>query len=101
MSGGFFLLRRSGSLWAAPESAVAGIERTARGVRLRLVEGGALEADQVSAVDRDLPVRALGAVMRAWWNQPVRGLAVYRGEPCVVIDTARPPLALGLREEES
>lgn len=91
---GYLLVRGGGGLWAAAGEAVQTIERRADGVSLRLVGGGELEADEVLGVAPGLGVRTLGEVVRVCWGEPARGLSMYGGEPCVVIDPAHPPRAL-------
>ncbi len=98
MSADYLLLRRDGGLWAAAGASVRDVRTSPDGVRLRLTGGGVLDADEVAGVARDLDVRACGAVLRACWHEPARGLAIYGGEPCVVIDPAAPPRALRPRD---
>lgn len=100
MSAEYFVVRRAGRLWAAPGDRVREVERDGRGVRLRLVAGGTLEVDEVAGVTRALAVRAVGAVVEACWNETAQGLAVFAGEPCVVIDPDAPPRALRGRGTE-
>jgi len=97
MSVDYLLLRRDGGLWAAAGESVRDVRRFDGGVRLQLAAGGLLDADEVAGVARDLVVRACGAVLRACWPEPARGVAIYAGEPCVVIDPAAPPRALSPR----
>jgi hypothetical protein len=99
--GDYLVLRRHGGLFAAPGDAVREVVRAQGGVRLRLVAGAALDVDDVAGVAHGLAVHPAGAVLRAAWPEPLRGLAVYAGEPCVVIEPAAPPRTLLAREEES
>ena len=97
MSVDYLLLRRDGGLWAAAGESVRDVRSANGGVLLQLTGGGVLDADEVAGVARDLAVHACGAVLRACWHEPARGLAIYAGVPCVVIDPATPPHALSLR----
>jgi len=97
MSVDYLLLRRDGGLWAAAGESVRDVRSSNGGVHLQLAGGSVLDADEVAGVARDLAVHACGAVLRACWHEPARGLAIYAGEPCVVIDPASPPRALAPR----
>ena len=97
MSVDYLLLRRDGGLWAAAGESVRDLKSLNGGVRLQLTGGKVLDVDEVAGVARDLAVHACGAVLRACWHEPARGIAIYAGQPCVVIDPAAPPRALSPR----
>jgi hypothetical protein len=97
------VLDRGGLLWGVDHAAVTGLERSAAGFRIA-VAGGALWADRVLGVARELRVLPPSQVVRRFWG-PARGgqctgVAVYRGEPVVVIDAALPPEALVFEQGE-
>lgn len=98
--GGHLVLERDGSLWAVPGGAVERLVRGDGRVSVRLAGGGEgvaapeLAADRLLAVAGDLAVRPAPAALVRFWPETAAGLALYARRPVVVIDPARPPLAL-------
>ena len=100
------VIERDGQLWAVPGAAV---DRLARrdgrvAVRLRAVAAGGeeeLAADRLLAVAGELAVVPAPAALARYWSEPAAGLALFERRPVVVIDPARPPRALGSRDEAS
>jgi hypothetical protein len=89
---GYLLLRRCGTLWGVANAAVEGRERGRDGLyRISTPEGGPghLVADEVLGVVPDLRVWP-AAVIRRFWPEPCRGLAVHGELPVVVVDASRP-----------
>ncbi|HEX4963739.1 MAG TPA: hypothetical protein VF173_23130 [Thermoanaerobaculia bacterium] len=90
---GYLLLRRGGGLWGIANAAVEGLGR--RGTDYRIATGGGdLVADEILGVVEDLRLRPLAPAFARFWPQPAAGLAVYGGEPVVVVDPGHPPAAL-------
>jgi hypothetical protein len=87
------LLRSERLLWAVPGDRVRGIERDGDGVRILMV-GGALHADEVLALARDLVVNPRGTALARYWPVHCRGTSIVDGTPVVVIDAEHPPDAL-------
>jgi hypothetical protein len=55
---------------------------------------GALAADELLGVTTELRLHPPGAVLRRYWPEAARGLAVHGALPLVLIDAAAPPAAL-------
>ncbi len=92
----YLVLRRAGATWALPHPAVRGLSRHAGdggGFLVRLADG-ALAADELIGVAAELRCHPAGAVLRRFWPEAARGLAVHGGLPLVLIDPAAPPAAL-------
>ncbi|MCL4839356.1 MAG: hypothetical protein KJ058_15485 [Thermoanaerobaculia bacterium] len=91
MSPDLLLLRQGGAgelLVGVPAGAVAGLARTADGVRLALAGGGAVAAREVVELARGVAVRPLPALLRGRLPAPLAaaaGLALWRSEPLVVL----------------
>ena len=91
---GFLVLRRGGATWALAHPDVRGLARRARGGYEVTVAAGTLTADEVVGVATDLRLHPAGAVLRRFWPEAARGLAVHGATPLVLIDAAAPPAAL-------
>jgi hypothetical protein len=87
------LVRRGATLWGVPREQVRGLDASAGGVRVALPSVN-LVADEVVGLIRDLEVRPVGAMVRRYWHERCRGLAVHDGLPLVVVDADHPPRAL-------
>jgi hypothetical protein len=87
------LLRRGLTLWGVPREQVRGLDASTGGVRVTLPTTSLL-ADEVIGLARDLEVRPVGALVRRYWHEHCRGLAVHGGLPLVVVDADHPPHAL-------
>ncbi|MFH1177180.1 MAG: hypothetical protein V1750_07210 [Acidobacteriota bacterium] len=100
MSGSSFLvMRRGGCMWAVPSVAVDVVRTAPRGVLLVAGETR-LVADEVVAFSDELKLRPPSRILARLWPHPCAGLALYAGEPVVVVDPANPPPGLGERAQE-
>ena len=85
MSGELLVLRREGALWGVRGEAVAGVEPTATGVRLRLTGGGELVADGIEGLARGTALRTVPAAVRRRLPLAVEGLALWERRPLAVL----------------
>jgi hypothetical protein len=90
---GFLVLRRGGATWAVAQPAVLGVARRGAAYEIK-VAAGALTADEVLGVTADLRLHPLGGVLRSFWSETARGLAVHDALPLVLIDPLAPPRSL-------
>ena len=90
---GVLVLRRGGGLWAIPNAQVEGLAREGAAYRVATGAGG-LAADEILGVVADLAVRRVPAVIRRFWPEASMGMAVYGGQPVVMVDPRHPPAAL-------
>ncbi|HEY6323020.1 MAG TPA: hypothetical protein VJA16_15830 [Thermoanaerobaculia bacterium] len=93
MSGGFLVVRRGGATWAVAHQEVRGLARRGAGVEVT-VAAGALAADEVLGVIGNLRLHPAGGVLRRFWPEAARGLAVHGTLPLVLIDGLAPPRSL-------
>ncbi len=93
MSEAFLVLRHGGVTWAVARPAVQGLARRGAGFAVE-VAAGTLVADEVLGVTPDLRTHAAGGVLRRFWPEAVRGLAIYEARPVVLIDPLAPPRSL-------
>lgn len=87
------LLRRGASFWGVARDQVRGLDASGGAVRVNLTTTS-LWADEVLGLPPDLEVRPAGPLLRRFWQQRCRGVAVHGGVPLVVVDTEHPPRAL-------
>ncbi len=93
MSGGFLVVRRGGATWAVAHQEVRGLAR--RGAAFEVtVAAGALAADEVLGVAADLRLHPTGGVLRRYWPEAARALAVHGALPLILIDALAPPRSL-------
>jgi hypothetical protein len=93
VSGGYLVMRRGGATWAVADREVRGLAR--RGAAYEVtVAAGALTADEVLGVTADLRLHPAGGVLRRFWPEAARGLAVHGSLPLVLIDAGAPPRSL-------
>ena len=85
---GWLLLRRDGSLWGVRRSSLAELRS---GSRLELRDGGSLDVDEVLGLTAELETRALPACARRFGVQGIGGLALFEGEPVLLVDADAPP----------
>lgn len=96
MSAGFLVVRRGGALWGLPADQVATIERTGGAATAQPAgPGGALEVcfadgrrlavDAVLTLAGELAPRPLSARLRHLLPPGAAGLAMFAGEPLVVM----------------
>jgi hypothetical protein len=89
------LLRRGGATWGVAHDAVrALVRRDDGGFEVTMAAGAALVADEVLGVTALPAARPAGGVLRRFWPEAARGLAVHAARPLVIIDPAAPPRAL-------
>jgi hypothetical protein len=93
VSEAFLVLRRGGATWAVAHPEVLGLWRHGAGFEVEVV-AGALAADEVLGVASGLRLHPAGAVLRRFWPEAARGLAVHGELPLVLIDPASPPRSL-------
>jgi len=93
VSGGFLVLRRGGATWAVADQEVRGLARRGAAFEVTVV-AGALTADEVLGVTADLRLHPAGGVLRRFWPEAARGLAVHGSLPLVLIDAEAPPRSL-------
>ncbi|HEV3075528.1 MAG TPA: hypothetical protein VHB47_13995 [Thermoanaerobaculia bacterium] len=93
MSDGFLVVRRGGATWAVAHEEVRGLARRGAAVEVT-VAAGALAADEVLGVTADLRLHPAGGVLRRFWPEAARGLAVHGTLPLVLIDGLAPPRSL-------
>jgi hypothetical protein len=93
VSDGFLVVRRGGATWAVAHQEVQGLARRGAGFVVR-VAAGALVADEVLGVTADLRLHPAGGVLRRFWPEAARGLAVHGKLPLVLIDALAPPRSL-------
>jgi hypothetical protein len=93
VSEAFLVLRRGGATWAVAHPEVLGLWRHGGGFEVR-VAAGALAADEVLGVASGLRLHPAGPVLRRFWPEAARGLAVHGALPLVLIDPASPPRSL-------
>ena len=89
----YLVLRRGASLWGVAFAAVTGLTRVSGGYRVAL-GAGVLAADEVVGVAQDLVVRPAAGVIRRYWPEAARGIALHGERPLVLIDPAAPPRVL-------
>jgi hypothetical protein len=90
---GVLVVRRGGATWAVAHQEVRGLARRGAGFEV-LVAAGALTADEVLGVTADLRFQPAGGVLRRFWPEAARGLAVHGTLPLVLIDALAPPRSL-------
>jgi hypothetical protein len=90
---GFLVVRRGGATWAVAHQEVRGLARRGAGFEVT-VAVGALTADEVLGVTADLRLHPAGGVLRRFWPEAARGLAVHGTLPLVLIDALAPPRSL-------
>lgn len=88
---GWLLLRRDGSLWGLRRSALATL---CSGSRLELRDGRRLAADEVLGLTAALEPHDLPRCARRFGALGVAGLALFEGEPVLLVDPAAPPPCL-------
>jgi hypothetical protein len=93
VSGGFLVVRRGGATWAVAHQEVRGLARRGAAVEVT-VAAGTLAADEVLGVTADLRLHPAGGVLRRFWPEVARGLAVHGTLPLVLIDGLAPPRSL-------
>jgi hypothetical protein len=93
VSGGFLVVRRGGATWAVAHQEVRGLARRGAAVEVT-VAAGALAADEVLGVTTDLRLHPAGSVLRRFWPETARALAVHGTLPLVLIDPLAPPRSL-------
>lgn len=93
MSCGFLVVRRGGATWAVAHQEVRGLARRGATVEVT-VAAGALAADEVLGVTAELRLHPAGGVLRRFWPEAARGLAVHGTLPLVLIDGLAPPRSL-------
>jgi hypothetical protein len=93
MTAAFLLLRRGGVTWGVAQGEVHGLARRGRGFEVS-VGAGRLSADEILGLATDLRLHPAGAVLRRFWPEAARALAVHAARPVVLIDPAAPPAAL-------
>jgi len=93
VNGGFLVVRRGGATWAVAHQEVQGLAGRGAGFVVR-VAAGALAADEVLGVTVGLRLHPAGGVLRRFWPEAARGLAVHGTLPLVLIDALAPPRAL-------
>jgi hypothetical protein len=93
VSDGFLVVRRGGATWAVAHEEVRGLARRGAAVEVT-VAAGALAADEVLGVTADLRLHPAGGVLRRFWPEAARGLAVHGTLPLVLIDGLAPPRSL-------
>jgi hypothetical protein len=93
VNGGFLVLRRDGATWAVAHPDVRGLARRGGGFEVT-VAAGTLAADEVLGVTADLRCQPPGRVLRRFWPEAARGLAVHGELPLVLIDPFAPPRSL-------
>jgi hypothetical protein len=93
VSGGFLVLRRDGATWAVAHPEVRGMARRGGGFEVT-VAAGTLAADEVLGVMAELRWHPAGPVLRRFWPEAARGLAVHGELPMVLIDPQAPPRSL-------
>jgi hypothetical protein len=93
VSGGFLVVRRGGATWAVARQEVRGLARRGAGFAVS-VAAGELAADEVLGVTAGLRLHPAGGVLRRFWPEAARGLAVHGTLPLVLIDPLAPPRAL-------
>ncbi len=92
---GVLVLRRDGATWGVAHGDVRGLGRGAGGGFEVTVAAGALAADEILGVAAlASPPLPAGPVLRRFWPEAARGLAVHGTLPLVLIDPAAPPAAL-------
>jgi hypothetical protein len=96
---GFLVLRRGGATWAVAQPAVLGVARRGAAYEIK-VAAGALTADEVLGVTADLRLHPLGGVLRRFWPETARALAVHEALPVVLIDPLAPPRSLLAEPDE-
>jgi len=94
VSGGFLVLRGGGAAWAVAQREVRGLARRRGGGYEGTVAAGVLAADEVLGVAAELRCLPAGLVLRRFWPEAARGLAVHGELPLVLIDPLAPPRAL-------
>lgn len=87
------VLRRRGALWGISSARVRAVRRCGDGVRIELGDRS-LIADDIECVAAGLEIRAAGALLQAYYPEPCIGLAVFGGEPVLVVRPEAPPRAL-------
>jgi hypothetical protein len=105
----FLVLRRGGATWAVAQPEVRGLVRRhgeagrggvgdsgagGGGAFEVTVAGGPLAADEVLGVASGLRLHPAGPVLRRFWPEAARGLAVHGARPLVLIDPSAPPQSL-------
>lgn len=95
----WLVVRRLGSLWAVPVSAVRSVSAAASEVSIHVV-GGWLCAEELIGLDSTLTVCPAGRVTRRFLPRGSWGLAMGDGPPAIVIDPIDPPSELRVREEQ-
>lgn len=93
MSGGYLVVRRGGATWAVANQEVLGLVRRGAAFEVR-VAAGALTADEVLGVTTSLRLHPAGGVLRRFWPEAARGLAIHAKLPLVLIDALAPPRSL-------
>lgn len=101
--GSYLLLLRGGGVWGVANEAVLGVgHRRQQRYHIQIASGGSatqLVADEVLGVVEGLRVWPTGDVLRRFWSENSRGMAVHGGSPIVVLDPDRPPQTLLLEDE--
>lgn len=101
--GSYLLLLRGGGVWGVANEAVLGVgHRLRQKYHIQIASGGSatqLVADEVLGVVESLRVWPTGGVLRRFWPENSRGMAVHGGSPIVVLDPDRPPQTLLLEDE--